>query len=299
MKIIFAVFVFLAACSGYQDQPKDFGAIQAQGASAPPPREVPRTDTDLDPVGFDETFQEFLDKYVVILPGKYDTRIKYKAYSNDLKKKDAQTLSLRTEIINYFGSDTYEGLNLDEKIAFITNAYNFFVIDLIARKYPIKQIFEATPGEEVFKVNFINLAGQNMSLDYLEKTKLAKVLKTKLGNPNGNLTDARLHFALICGAKGCPILLDKVYKAETLEEQLTDITKKSFALPRIIQEKSSHYSLIKLFEWYKDDFNNHSSSDLPSVSNHKDFIARYFPGTFNSAKILKVDIEYNWDLNQI
>jgi len=298
MKFIFATLVFLSACSGYQNSPKDFSTINGSLESSAAPTNVPTTNTDLDTKSFDETFQKFLDKYVVILQGKFDTRIKYKAYAADLAAKDEETLELRSEIMNYFGSDAYESLNLDEKIALMTNAYNFFVIDLIASKYPVKQIFDV--ADKVFDLNFINFSGQKMSLNYLEKTKLDKILRTKLGNPNGKLTDARLHFALICGALGCPILLDKVYKAQTLEEQLTYITKKAFDLPRVIKDQgASHYSLIKLFDWYSDDFKNHSSIDLPSVQSHKDFISNYFPGSFNRSKSLKVDIEYNWDLNQI
>ncbi len=302
MKLLFTTLLFLTACSGYQNDPKNFDTITENLSSAPAPTQTDTTDTDLTANSFDDVFQKFLDEYVVVLPtAKYDTRVDYKSYSDDLKNKKAEIIALRKEIIDYFGSNTFNTLNTNEQIAFLTNAYNFFVIDLIASKYPIKQIFDATPGEEVFKKNFMNIAGEVMSLDYLEKTKLTTVLKTKLGNPSGKLTDARLHFALICGALGCPILLDKVYKGETLEAQLEDITRKAFALPRMIQNKGSHYSLVQLFskDWYSDDFDNHSSEDLPSVSSHKEFIAKYFPGSYDFSKNLKVDIKYNWDLNKL
>lgn len=64
--------------------------------------------------------------------------------------------------------------------------------------------------------------------------------------------DARIHFALVCGAKSCPPI--KLYSSHNLEEAL-DGAAESFCQSEVIIDKvRSKVTLSKIFKWYSVDF---------------------------------------------
>jgi len=262
-------------------------------------KEFTQSETTLSVEEFNDVFQEFLDRYVVVLKqDTYDTRVDYKKIAKDIADKNDEYLGLRAQIESYFGSSAYDSLSDDGKVAFLINAYNFFVINLIADKYPIKSILDIPGGafdQEIFNFK----GGKAESLNQLEK----EILKDVLVKKGKGKTDARLHFALICGAMGCPILSDQVYQEEILEKQLETITQQAFELPRIIEVKTKNYVLVELFSpgWYRKDFLNHSSPGLDKVEDIYDFIAHYLPSglQINRSYNISIPDDYNWDLNEV
>ncbi len=69
--------------------------------------------------------------------------------------------------------------------------------------------------------------------------------------------DARLHFVLVCGAKGCPVLENFVYTPEKLEKQIDRQTMKAMsANPDFIRidGMNATVSISEIFRWYANDF---------------------------------------------
>ncbi|QQS66523.1 MAG: DUF547 domain-containing protein [Chlorobiota bacterium] len=162
-----------------------------------------------------------------------------------------------------------------ETKAFYINAYNILVINTIINYYPIKSVNEI-PG--FFEKEKHIIAKELLSLNEIEKLKLHDKYK-----------DPLLHFVLVCGAKGCPILLDKCYIPELLENQLKSKTKLelnnyNFIYEDLIDRKNY---LSEIFNWYKEDF--------------KDIVN--FINQFRNAKLLEnLSIEYykyDWSLNDL
>ncbi len=59
--------------------------------------------------------------------------------------------------------------------------------------------------------------------------------------------DARIHFALVCGAKSCPPI--KLYSAETLEEGLTGAAE-AFCQGEVqVDEAAREVAMSKIFKW--------------------------------------------------
>ena len=97
-----------------------------------------------------------------------------------------------------------------EQKTFWINAYNAFTIKLIIDNYPVKSINDVSKGnaKSPWDIQFIKIGNETLSLNTIEHEKLRKTFG-----------DARFHFALVCAAKSCPILLNEAYTSDKLEQQ--------------------------------------------------------------------------------
>jgi len=111
--------------------------------------------------------------------------------------------------------------------------------------------------------------------------------------------DPRIHFALVCGSKGCPSI--RTYSPENIDEQLDEVTRTYFegddAL-RIGTEKKRIY-LSKLLSWYSSDFGTSTKAVLL-------WVAQYAPAdkaqalreAINSTTKFKISfLPYDWRTN--
>lgn len=172
-----------------------------------------------------------------------------------------------------------------EQMAYWINAYNAFTIKLITRYYPIKSIKDIGSRIQIPFVNtpwdikFITIGKEKMDLNNIEHGKLRK-----------QFDDPRIHMALVCASKSCPLLLNEAYQAGKLEEQLNRQTKAflSDSFRNRISANSAQISSI--FNWYSMDFNKNGGSV-------RDFINKYSQTKIKSdAKITY--LEYDWGLNE-
>lgn len=172
-----------------------------------------------------------------------------------------------------------------EQMAYWINAYNAFTIKLITRYYPIKSIKDIGSRIQIPFVNtpwdikFITIGKEKMDLNNIEHGKLRK-----------QFDDPRIHMALVCASKSCPLLLNEAYEAGKLEEQLNRQTKAflSDSFRNKISPNSAQISSI--FNWYSMDFNKNGGSV-------RDFINKYAQTKIKSdAKITY--LEYDWGLNE-
>jgi len=101
-------------------------------------------------------------------------------------------------------------LERDERLAFWINAYNAFTIELINRNEERRSIRKIS---RPWGVRFIRIGGRTLSLDDIEHEIIRKEFR-----------EPRIHFALVCAAKGCPPLRREAYTGALLERQLDDQT---------------------------------------------------------------------------
>jgi Protein of unknown function, DUF547 len=163
----------------------------------------------------------------------------------------------------------------NQKLAYWINAYNVYTLKLVAENFPVSSIKDvaAKPWDK----KFIPLGGKTISLSEIEND----MIRAKYNEP-------RIHFALNCASKSCPILLNKAYKAISLSSQLTSQTKRflndnsknDFSSSKVIK-------LSQIFNWYKGDFTK--------AGTVFDFINKYRSTNLGTPKI--VYLEYSWDLN--
>ena len=173
----------------------------------------------------------------------------------------------------------------EEQMAYWINAYNAFTIKLITKYYPIKSIKDIGSSIQIPFVNtpwdikFITIGKEKMDLNNIEHGKLRKLFD-----------DPRIHMALVCASKSCPIFLNEAYDPKKLDEQLNTQSKAFLADPYRNKISSDKPQLSMIFKWYSMDFDKNGSSV-------RDFVNRYSSIKIKpDAKISHID--YDWGLNE-
>jgi uncharacterized protein DUF547 len=142
------------------------------------------------------------------------------------------------------------GLAPAERLAFWINAYNAYTIQLVnahGERKSIRNIGKTMGvGGGPWRQKVVRAAGQVLDLDQVEHEIIRKQFR-----------EPRIHFALVCGALGCPPLRREAYAGASLESQLDDQARafllRSPAKNRVDAAARTVY-LSPVFDWYQDDF---------------------------------------------
>lgn len=155
------------------------------------------------------------------------------------------------------------------------NLYNLLVIQQVIEHYPIQSPLDV-PG--FFDLNKFEINNQNITLNELEN---------EIIRPTYN--DPRVHFALVCGAKGCPPIQNFSFKNNILEDQLNNVTKKALNDSTFIPFLNNGTAKIsEIFSWYSEDFGSTEKNIIA-------FINAYRTPNKHIKSISYYN--YNWELN--
>lgn len=201
---------------------------------------------------------EFFQRYT------YPTQVDY----GQLVKEPGLLQQLIVAIKNY----DLRGKSEAERKAFWINAYNLLVIQAVVEKYPIRSPKDV-PG--FFDRQLWEAAGEKMTLNDLEKEKLINAF-----------ADPRIHFALVCAARGCPPLLSGAYFPQRLDEQLEQATRQILNDPQFTQREGELVKISQIFRWYISDFNNVNI-----------FLNQYLEQPIDKQTTLRY-YPYDWALNE-
>ena len=149
----------------------------------------------------------------------------------------------------------------------------------------LNELAAVNPGAAWRRLS-VRFGGQVMSLDHLEN----KIIRVDYHEP-------RIHFALVCAARGCPPLRSEPYVGRRLASQLDDQAKQFLAAAgknRFDAAKDTLW-LSPIFKWYKEDF-------VASAGSVSAYIKPYLPeelrqalGRSSNPKIRYTN--YDWGLN--
>ena len=172
----------------------------------------------------------------------------------------------------------FNSWNEKQQLAFLINLYNASTLQLIVDHYPVKSIKKIRQGfKGPWDLPTVPLFGKQISLNKLEHGIIRK-----------QYTDPRVHMALVCAAKSCPILRSEAFAAEQLDEQLDDQSRRYLATPAglVIDRKKGTASISAIFKWYGGDF-----ASVP------DFVSNYSLESIQGLKITY--LKYDWSLNEM
>ena len=222
---------------------------------------------------FDQTHQGLttvLGEYVI------EGSVDYKGLKTDpsgLKQYLTQTSSVTKNEFNNWSKN--------DQLAFLINVYNAETLDLIIENYPVKSIKDIDKDSGgPWEQPYVDLFGDKITLNALEH----EVIRVEYPEP-------RVHFALVCAAKGCPVLIKEAYTGTNLENQLETQTKifLSDSDKNSIDTENKLLQLSPLFDWFSEDFIKQSGSVI-------DYVNPYFGG--KAAPDFKIEYTfYDWDLN--
>lgn len=167
------------------------------------------------------------------------------AYLADLGDTDTATLAASSR---------------DARLAFWINAYNACALRLVIDHYPIKKrgfptslalSLQGVPGNSIRQIPntweraFCPVAGAERSLDEIEH----EIIRP-MGEP-------RIHFAVNCASRSCPVLAAQAYTASALHVQLDDAVRRFVTDERQFRlERAAGPRLVvnPVLDWYAADF---------------------------------------------
>jgi len=174
-----------------------------------------------------------------------------------------------------------------DRLALLLNLYNAETLRLIRDEYPVKSIrsIGVLPGAAWRRLG-VRFGGQIMSLSHLEN----EVIRPEYGEP-------RIHFALVCAARGCPPLRAEPYVGERLAAQLDDQARRFLSTPgkNRFDAATGVLWLSPIFKWYGPDFTAAGGSLKAYV---QPFLPAEAGAALGNAKALRVRFtDYDWSLN--
>lgn len=231
----------------------------------------------VDNSGYTELLKQHVKSGKVDYKGiKNDER--FKAYIDQLSKVDPKTLEAK------------------DKLAFWINVYNAYTLKVVTDNYPLKSIKDLGEGNLVVGTIFKSTVWDKPSVDINGKKYTLNQIENDIIRKSG---DPRIHFAIVCAAKGCPILRSEAYEPDKLYAQLEEqgrLFMKQTSKNRFDFDKKEA-TISNIFNWFKGDFEKNGAPVL-------EYLARFLPKEDGeklkaSAKDFKIEYsEYDWSLNE-
>lgn len=168
--------------------------------------------------------------------------------------KNPEKLEAYVKALNTLTHKEFNTWDKNEKLAFWINAYNGLTLKAIIDHYPIQSSFIKSfyyPKNSIRQISGVwdklkfKVMGKPMTLDHIEHGIIRKLYD-----------EPRIHIALVCAAKGCPILLNEPYRGSKLEAQLKSQSQRFLSDPKNFNiDKEDHIVyLSSIFKWYGADF---------------------------------------------
>jgi len=210
-------------------------------------------------------------------------------------QKDPALLDDFLKSISALPENEYEKWNEVQKIAFWINAYNALAIKVVLDHYPPKRglswkavAYPETSIQQISNVwdrSLLKIFGEDYSLNRIEHGTLRKEFE-----------EPRIHFALVCAARGCPELRSEAYVPARLDQQLDDQARQFFANPKKAKYDAGEDALYlsPILRWFSEDF---EADGGPVV-----FAKKYLPSETvqqlsDNTKLKWLD--YDWSLNEM
>ena len=202
-----------------------------------------------------------------------------------------EDLTLYLNAVGRFGPETTpEAFPTEaDRLAYHLNAYNAFMLE----KWAQEGAATADPDDKVgwltwFFARFA-MDGGGTSMDGLEQ----RLIRPTYG-------DARIHFALVCGALSCPPLLAEPYRGPELDRQFRDVATRWLQAPDgLVVAEDGTVTASKILDWYRKDFDGGEPFDSLA-----DMLAGYLPaGPRRDAAVAAAEagnlefMSYDWTIN--
>ena len=244
-----------------------------------------------------QAWNDVLKKHLVVIDGGKASQVRYAALA-----KDRDALKSYLDALSKVTLQEFNGWSKGQQLAFLINAYNAHMVELILTRYPnIKSVWDfGKIFNNPFKQKFIKLLGRDMHLDDIEHGTI---------RAEGAYNDPRIHFAVSCASVGCPMLREEAYVAERLDLQLEEQTVRFLSDHSRNRYNTQNGSLevSKIFDtppWYGGDFRR----GWKGYASLESFFAKYANLLADKPEDQKAirdqqtairHLEYDWGLNDV
>ncbi|MGE4159311.1 MAG: DUF547 domain-containing protein [Planctomycetota bacterium] len=176
-------------------------------------------------------------------------------------------------------------MSRDQRLAYLINAYNACTLRLILDHYPLASIKDI-PADKRWDAVRWKIGGRTLSLSQIEHEEIRP-----------HFREPRIHFALVCAAKGCPPLRAEAYDANRLEAQLEAQARYVHTHPAwfVFSPSDLVLKLTSLYDWYRSDFEQAAGGLEPFASKYSASLER----ALAQGQTPKLEfLDYDWSLNE-
>jgi len=172
--------------------------------------------------------------------------VDYAAWKKSTKLLDAYLASL-AEI----SAQEYEALSTSDKKALWLNGYNAFTIKIVLDHYPLHGNVDYYPQDslrqipDVWEVYHFKIAGRSVDLDYVEHGVIRR-----------EFHDPRMHFAVVCAARGAAPLCNRAFTADDIDDVLEEAKNAYLSDTKNLRfdEENKVLLVSRVFSWFPLDF---------------------------------------------
>lgn len=213
--------------------------------------------------------------------------------------RDRQALDAYLDALGRTTPSDLDRATRDARLAFWINAYNACALRLVIDHYPIEgrggvagltNRLVGVPANSIRQIPdtwtrpFCRIAQRDRSLDGIEHGIIRP-----LGDP-------RIHFAVNCASRSCPVLAPTAYRADRIDVQLDEAVGRFMADPSQYQLSGDDRPVLhvnKILDWYKEDFGGTAGVVA--------FLRRFAPpgdaGRLEPGQVRVEYFDYDWTLN--
>lgn len=200
-------------------------------------------------------WDDFLGRYAH--RGEAGVRVRYSAVSSGDR-------TLLGDYIEALEATAVSTLDRPEQFAFWANLYNAVTVRVILDHLPLASLrsvgllpFWLAGGP--WEKKRLHVEGWRLSLNDIEHRILRR-----------NWRDRRVHYALNCGAAGCPDLPLRAFSGATLETDLDRAERSYVNDPRGVAFEGERLIVSSLYVWFTDDFVSPGESIVYYLRRHAD-----------------------------
>lgn len=209
---------------------------------------------------------------------------RWAANQYDRAALDAYVAELEAQRPSTFGRD--------RAFAFWVNLYNAVTLQVVLERYPVRSIRDIrSEGTGLdprgligpWRTRRLTVEGRRLSLDDIENTIL---------RPTYN--DPRVHYAINCASIGCPNLMARAWRAETLNVDLDAAARGYINHARGVSVAlDGGVRVSSIYRWFREDF---GASDAEVIAHLRRYAAPGLAARLESATRI-TGHGYDWALN--
>ena len=235
----------------------------------------------------DAVYDELLKRYVVV--GKDGVnRVHYgrwQANAADLKALD--------DYIIHLSARRPSTMARNERYTYWANLYNAVTLKVVLDRYPVASIrdirsdswFDLKAWTGPWRQPRVTVEGKRLSLDNIEHDTMRPTFK-----------DPRVHYIVNCASYGCPNLMNRVWRAKTLEADLEAGARSFVNHSRgVAVLPSGDLRISSIYKWFIEDF---GGTDAGILAHLRKYAAPNLARHLATSPLI-VEYDYDWTLNNI
>jgi hypothetical protein len=180
----------------------------------------------------------------------------------------------------------------ERAFAYWINLYNAVTLQIIMERYPVRSIRDIRSEGAGFDLRGligpwrsprVTVEGRRLSLDDIENSILRPTFR-----------DPRVHYAINCASIGCPNLMNRAWRAETLNADL-DAAARAYINHRrgVSVGADGSVRVSSIYRWFRDDF---GGSDSGVIAHLRRYASPELARRLQSVTRI-VGHDYDWALN--